>query len=260
MKGIILAGGKGTRLLPLTKITNKHLLPVYNKPMVFYPLQTLLACGISDVLIVSSPDHIDHFRVLMGDGKELGARIAYHVQQDADGIAQALGLGEYFTNGEALAVILGDNIFTDTESIVRGVAAFQKNPCGAKVFLKEVPDAHRFGVAEIVQEKIVSIVEKPKEPKSNLAVTGLYLYDADVFEIIKSLAPSPRGEYEITDVNNMYLQKNMLAHEIVRGEWTDAGTFDSLLRANIIAGNVDAPYIFEELYDRLKGQVRREKE
>src|SRR3989338_781404 len=165
MRGIILAGGKGTRLMPLTKITNKHLLPVYNKPMVFYPLQTLLSCGISDVLIVSGPDHIDHFRVLLDDGKEFGARIAYDVQQDAGGIAQALGIAEYFADNEPIAVILGDNIFTDREGVVRGVRAFQENPLGAKVFLKEVPDAHRFGVACVVEGKITHIEEKPKEPQ-----------------------------------------------------------------------------------------------
>lgn len=263
MKGIILAGGKGTRLLPLTAITNKHLLPIYNKPMVLYPLETLLACGISDILIVTGPHYEEHFIKLLKHGEDLGARISYAIQEEASGIAHALSMGRAFAENQSVAVILGDNIFSDTGAIADGVRKFiAAGEKGAKIFLKEVPDASRFGIAELQEGKIASIEEKPRQPKSNLAVTGLYLYDAEVFNVIDGLAPSARGEYEITDVNKRYLANNRVEYEIVKGDWTDAGTFDSLLRANVIAAHLSgsAKEIFEELSERLHHQIRRSKE
>ena len=226
MKGIILAGGTGSRLHPLTKVTNKHLLPVYDQPMIYYPLKTLIAAGIHEIMIVSGRGHAGHFLELLGSGSEFGTTFTYEIQENAGGIAQALGLAERWADDENIAVILGDNIFqgdvkTDVDSFVNG----------AKIFLKEVRDAHRFGVAEIDGERILSIAEKPKQPKSNLAVTGLYLYDPEVFSIIHTLKPSGRGELEITDVNNAYLRRGLLHYAILRGFWSDAGTFESLLRA-----------------------------
>ncbi|MDP3741214.1 MAG: sugar phosphate nucleotidyltransferase [bacterium] len=238
MKGVILAGGNGTRLRPVTYVTNKHLLPVYNKPMIYYPLETLAACGIKDVLIVSGKEHAGHFLNLLGSGKEFGLRLSYEVQEEAGGIAQALALAEDFSDKQSLAVHLGDNIFENVKQLVAGVKAFEHSPKGAMIFLKEVPDPERFGVAEIVRDKVVSIVEKPKEPKSNLAVTGFYIYDSGVFEIINNQKPSGRGELEITDVNNAYIQKQSMKWQKITGEWTDAGTFDSLLRANNIAAKL----------------------
>lgn len=235
MKGIILAGGNGTRLRPITKVTNKHLLPVYNKPMIYYPLETMVACGFQDVLIVSGSEHAGHFLNLLGSGREFGLNLSYEVQEEAGGIAQALVLGEDFADGGSVAVHLGDNLFENRELLVRGVEHFKQDEKGATIFLKEVPDPERFGVAEIEGDKVVRIVEKPKKPKSKLAVTGFYIYDSKVFDIIRTLKPSGRGELEITDVNSFYLEKGALKYEIVAGEWTDAGTFDSLLRANEIA-------------------------
>jgi len=229
MKGIILAGGTGSRLYPLTKVTNKHLLPVYDKPMICYPLKTLVDAGIKDIMIVSGRGHVGHFLELLGSGKEFGVRLAYEIQEGAGGIAEALGLAEEWASTDSVAVILGDNIFQD--NIRRDVESFQS---GARVFLKEVPDAHRFGVAEIQGDRILSIEEKPRVPKSNLAVTGLYLYDAGVFEIIRTLKPSNRGELEITDVNNAYIQLGKMGYSLLQGFWSDAGTFNSLLRASMI--------------------------
>lgn len=226
MKGIILAGGTGTRLELLTRVTNKHLLPVYNKPMILYPLQKLLDAGIKEILIVSGPDHSGHFLRLLGSGKEFKVRFTYEIQDEAGGIAQALGLAEDFADGENVAVILGDNIFEDNLS--NELNSFRK---GAKIFLKNVPDANRFGVAEIQGSKIINIEEKPKNPKTNYAVTGFYLYDSDVFDIIRTLKPSARNEYEITDVNNHYIKKGLLDYYIVNGFWSDAGTFESLFNA-----------------------------
>ncbi len=229
MKGVILAGGFGTRLGLLTKVTNKHLLPVYDKPMIFYPLQNLLEAGIRDIMIISGPEYSGHFLRLLGSGKNFKARFTYEIQDDAGGIAQALGLAEDFADGEDIAVILGDNIFQDGFS--KEIASFRY---GAKIFLKPTAEAKRFGVAEIKGDRVVRIEEKPKKPKSNLAVTGLYLYDARVFDIIRKLRPSSRGELEITDVNNVYIRMGLMSYATVRGYWTDAGTQDTLLRASVL--------------------------
>jgi glucose-1-phosphate thymidylyltransferase len=235
MKGVILAGGLGTRLYPLTKITNKHLLPIYDKPMIFYPLQTLVNAGIRDILIVTGGNSAGDFLRLIGNGKEFGLQhVNYTYQEGEGGIAAALNLAEYFSEGQKICVILGDNIIEN--NIMKAVQAFEKQARGAKILLKEVPDAHRFGVAEIQRDKIMSIDEKPKSPKSNYAVIGIYLYDSEVFSIIKKLKPSNRGELEITDVNNEYIQRGALTYDILDGWWTDAGTFESLLRAsNLVA-------------------------
>lgn len=231
MKGIILAGGTGSRLYPLTKVTNKHLLPVYDKPMIYYPLQTLLGAGISDIMIVSGRGHAGHFLELLGSGADFGARFTYEIQDEAGGIAQALSLAEDFTDEDNVAVILGDNIFQD--NITEVVQSFTS---GAHIFLKTVQDAARFGVAEVDNNNghVLSIEEKPSVPKSDYAVTGLYLYDNNVFEIIHTLKPSGRGELEITDVNNEYIRQSSMGYSVLEGEWTDAGTFDSLLRAGFM--------------------------
>ncbi len=231
MKGVVLAGGTGSRLLPLTKVTNKHLLPVFDKPMVFYPLQTLINAGILDVLLVTGGRNAGDFLRLLGDGRGIGLeRLNYTYQEGEGGIAQALGLAERFAEGGPVCVVLGDNIIET--NILRAVENFRKQPRGAKILLKKVPDAERFGVAEIRGDHVVGIEEKPKAPKSNFAVIGIYLYDASVFQKIKRLKPSGRGELEITDVNNFYIEEGTLTYEILDGWWTDAGTFDSLLRAN----------------------------
>jgi glucose-1-phosphate thymidylyltransferase len=235
MKGIILAGGTGSRLYPLTKVTNKHLLPVYDRPMIFYPLQTLLDAGINEIMIVSGKGHAGHFLELLGSGSDWGARFTYEIQDEAGGIAQALGLAEDFADNENVAVVLGDNIFQDDVS--EAVQAFK---VGGHIFLKMVEDACRFGVAQIEGDGVISIEEKPEEPKSDLAVTGLYLYDNEVFEIIRRLKPSGRGELEITDVNNEYIRLGEMSYSLLDGYWTDAGTFESLLRAgNIVKGDED---------------------
>lgn len=229
MKGIILAGGTGSRLFPLTKVTNKHLLPVYDKPMICYPLNTLIDAGINDILIVSGRGHVGHFLELLGSGSDMGVRLSYEIQEGAGGIAQALGLAHHWSDNDSVTVILGDNIFED-----RVKDAVQSFESGARIFLKEVKDAQRFGVAEVAGDRIVGIEEKPAQPKSNLAVTGLYIYDADVFRIITDLKPSGRGELEITDVNNEYIRKGAMTFSRLNGFWSDAGTFDSLLRASMI--------------------------
>jgi glucose-1-phosphate thymidylyltransferase len=235
MKGIILAGGLGTRLYPLTKITNKHLLPVHDRPMIYYPLQTLINAGIRDILIVTGGNNAGDFLRLLGNGKEFGLKhINYTYQEGEGGIAAALSLAEYFADGGKICVVLGDNIIEN--NFGQAAQSFEKQEGGAKILLKEVPDPYRFGVPEIADGKIVSIVEKPKAPQSNYAVIGIYMYDADVFEIIKTLKPSSRGELEITDVNNEYIRRGNLTYEVLQGWWTDAGTFDSLLRAsNLVA-------------------------
>jgi len=233
MKGIILAGGTGSRLYPLTKVTNKHLLPVYDKPMIFYPLQTLLDAGINEIMIVSGKGHAGHFLELLGSGSDLGVRFTYEIQDEAGGIAQALGLAEDFADDEDVAVVLGDNIFQDDVS--KAVQAFE---VGGHIFLKRVEDAQRFGVAQTEGNGVISIEEKPEEPKSDLAVTGLYLYDNDVFEIIRRLKPSGRGELEITDVNNEYIRLGEMSYSVLDGYWSDAGTFESLLRT----GNIVESY------------------
>lgn len=229
MKGIILAGGTGSRLMPLTKVTNKHLLPVYSKPMIMYPLETLIKMGIREILIVSGVEHCGHIAQLLGSGKDFGVSISYRIQDEAGGIAQALSLGEEFVGKlDSVAVILGDNIFED----VFDVSDFR---WGAKLFLKKSRTPERFGVAQVVNDTIISIVEKPKTFVSDLVVTGLYIYDWRVFGIIKGLKPSARGELEITDVNNHYLSIGELPFQMVSGEWTDAGTFESLFMANALA-------------------------
>lgn len=230
MKGIVLAGGLGTRLSPCTKVTNKHLLPVYNKPMIYYPLGTLVHAGVKEIMIVSGKGHAGHFLELLGDGRRFGVKFSYTVQEEPGGIAQALLLAEDFADGGKITVVLGDNIIED--NIRDYVDDFRHQGKGAKLFLKEIPDPERFGVAEIKDGKIISIEEKPKEPKSNFAVAGLYMYDSQAFDIIKKLRPSGRGELEITDVNNFYINQGTVTHEILKGFWSDAGKFDSLFKAS----------------------------
>ncbi|AKB23620.1 Glucose-1-phosphate thymidylyltransferase [Methanosarcina sp. MTP4] len=229
MKGVILAGGTGSRLYPLTKVTNKHLLPVYDKPMIYYPMETLINAGIKDIMIVSGRGHAGHFLELLGSGVDFGVHFTYEIQEKAGGIAQALSLAEDFVDGDSVTVILGDNIFQD--NIEKDVANFNG---GARIFLKEVTDAQRFGVAELKGEKVIGIEEKPKVPKTNFAVTGLYIYGSDVFDAIKTLKPSGRGELEITDVNNYYISKGAMEYGVLEGFWSDAGTFESLLRASMM--------------------------
>jgi glucose-1-phosphate thymidylyltransferase len=230
LKGVILAGGTGSRLRPLTKVTNKHLLPIGRKPMIFYPIEKLTAIGIEEILIVTGVEHMGDVVSLLGSGKDFGCRFTYKVQDEAGGIAQALGLAEDFANGLHLAVILGDNIFKS--SLERYAERFIAQKAGARVLLKQVDDPHRFGVAEISGGKVVGIEEKPRKPKSNYAITGIYFYDACVFDIIRTLRPSARGELEISDVNSAYAGKGQLTYDILDGWWTDAGTFESLIRAN----------------------------
>jgi len=235
MKGVVLAGGLGSRLHPLTKITNKHLLPIYDKPMIYYPIQTLVDAGIEEILVVTGGRNAGDFLRLLANGKEFGLkRMNYAYQEGEGGIAEALSLAEHFAEGESICVILGDNL---VEKSIRGaVDEFRKQEKGARILLKKVPDAERFGVAEIQGERILGIEEKPVKPKSNLAVTGLYLYDATVFEKTRTLKPSARGELEITDVNNGYIAEGSMKFSYLDGWWTDAGTFESLLRAaNLVA-------------------------
>lgn len=234
MKGVILAGGTGSRLYPLTKVTNKHLLPVYDRPMIFYPIQTLVDAGIKEIMIVSGRGHAGHFLELLGSGADLGVKFTYEIQEEAGGIAQALYLAKDFADNDNVTVILGDNIFQD--KVNDTVRRFNS---GAQIFLKNVPDAQRFGVAEIEEEnkKVIGIEEKPKNPKSSYAVTGLYIYDKNVFSIIETLKPSGRGELEITDVNNYYIRTGDMKYSILNGYWSDAGTFDSLLKAGNLVKN-----------------------
>jgi glucose-1-phosphate thymidylyltransferase len=239
MKGIVLAGGKGSRLNPLTRVTNKHLLPVYDKPMIYYPIQTMVNAGITEILLVTGGQNAGDFLRLLGDGRDFGLKhLNYTYQEGEGGIAEALGLAEYFAGDESVCVILGDNIIEG--NIRRAVTEFRKQDQGAKILLKEVEDAQRFGVAEIQADRVVGIEEKPLHPKSNYAVIGVYLYDASVFQKISRLKPSGRGELEITDVNNFYLEERKLTYEILQGWWTDAGTFESLLRANILVADTGA--------------------
>jgi glucose-1-phosphate thymidylyltransferase len=240
MKGVVLAGGKGSRLFPLTKITNKHLLPVYDKPMIYYPIRTLVDAGIRDILLVTGGNYAGDFLQLLANGKEFGlTHLDYTYQEGEGGIADALKLAEDFADGDKLCVILGDNLI---EGSIRGpVERFAKQDKGAMILLKEVEDAERFGVAEISGDRITNIEEKPRQPKSNLAVTGFYLFDETVFDKIRTLKPSGRGELEITDVNNAYIREGTMSFDFLHGWWTDAGTFDSLLRAaNLVAGTKEA--------------------
>jgi glucose-1-phosphate thymidylyltransferase len=231
MKGVILAGGLGTRLNPLTKITNKHLLPIYDRPMIHYPIMTLVGAGIRDILIVTGGNHAGEFLRLLGNGREFGLEdIAYTYQEGEGGIADALSLARHFADGGKIVVVLGDNIIEG--DINQSVAAFRRQSSGARLLLNRVPDPARFGVPEIRDGRIVAIEEKPRQPRSDYAVIGIYMYDAAVFDIITTLVPSGRGELEITDVNNAYIRRGDLQHDVLEGWWTDAGTFESLFRAN----------------------------
>jgi len=230
MKGVILAGGLGKRLYPLTKITNKHLLPVYDKPMVYYPLECLVKAGIEEIIIITGGNNTGDFLRLLGNGKEFGLKhLHYTYQEGEEGIAAALALAEDFSDNECVCVVLGDNIIE--KNIKKDVDDYLKNSVGARIFLKEVPDRERFGVPEIVDDKITKIEEKPKNPKSKYAVTGIYIYDSEVFDIIRTLVPSDRNELEITDVNNRYIEKGKMTYSILDGWWTDAGTPESLFNA-----------------------------
>jgi len=230
MKGVILAGGTGSRLYPLTAVTNKHLLPVYDRPVIFYPIERLVKAGIKEILITTSTEYTHHFHRLLGDGSQFGAKLSYAVQSGPRGIADALLLAEYFADGEKVAVVLGDNLFED--DLTPHIKAFQKMK-GAAVFVKEHPNARYYGVVELDKKgKVTSIVEKPENPKSNLCATGIYFYDPDVFKIVRAMKPSARGEYEITDVNRTYLKRGKLHNFRLKGAWYDCGDFYWLLRAN----------------------------
>lgn len=231
MKGVILAGGLGSRMMPCTKVTNKHLLPVYNKPMIYYPLGTMVKAGLKDIMIVTGGNNVGDFLRLLGNGSEFGLKdMNYTYQEGEGGIADALKLTENFVDGGKVIVMLGDNIIKD--DISGAVAEFEKQPEGARIFLKQVQDPERFGVAEIKDGKVINIEEKPKSPKSNYSVIGLYMYDNQVFDIVRTLKPSDRGELEITDVNNEYIKRGNMTYSIIDGWWTDAGTFESLYRAS----------------------------
>ncbi len=231
MKGVILAGGLGTRMMPCTKVTNKHLLPVYNKPMIYYPLETLVKAGLKDIMIVTGGNNAGDFLRLLGNGSEFGLKdISYTYQEGEGGIAEALKLAENFVDQDRVVVMLGDNMIKD--DISKAVADFEKQPQGARIFLKEVDDPERFGVAEIEKGKVINIQEKPKKPRTSYAVIGIYMYDSQVFDIARNLKPSARGELEITDVNNEYIRRGSMSYSIIEGWWTDAGTFESLYRAS----------------------------
>ena len=240
LKGVVLAGGTGSRLFPLTKVTNKHLLPVGQAPMIWHPVWKLKQGGIDEILIVTGTEHMGAVVGCLGSGKDFGCRFTYKVQDEAGGIAQALALAENFAGGDPVCVILGDNIFQD--SLKAEVEAFSKQGQGARILLKPVEDPQRYGVAEVVNGKVLSIEEKPKAPKSNLSVTGIYFYDATVFDIIKTVKPSGRGEMEITDVNNTYIERGQMTSGTFQGWWTDAGTFPSLAQANELAIQESAPF------------------
>jgi len=233
MKGVVLAGGMGTRLRPLTRVTNKHLLPVYDKPMVFYPIQTLVEAGITEIMLVTGGNNAGDFLRLIGNGEEFGLKhMNYAYQKTEGGIADALRLARHFVGDDKVAVILGDNFVQG--SVRKAVQDFMNQPRGAKIFLKEVPNPQDFGVAVLEGEKVVRVIEKPPVPPSNLAVIGIYLYDASVFEICETLVPSERGELEITDVNNEYIRRGVMTYEVVDGWWADCGSFEALLRSNIL--------------------------
>lgn len=246
MKGIILAGGTGSRLFPLTKVTNKHLLPVGRYPMIFHNIAKLKECDITDILIITGKDHMGDVVNLLGSGREFGVTFTYKVQDEAGGIAQALGLAEQFVNGDQMVVILGDNVFSDT--IVPYVNKFKEQNTGARILIQEVHDPQRYGVPDLDGDKIIGIEEKPSKPKSNYAVTGVYMYDSRVFDIVKELRPSTRGELEITDVNNAYINTGELTYDIMSGWWTDAGTHQSLTKANELAKDI----VFDESFGVFK--------
>jgi glucose-1-phosphate thymidylyltransferase len=231
MKGVILAGGLGTRLHPLTKITNKHLLPIYDRPMIHYPLRTLVDAGIRDILIVTGGNHAGEFLRLLGNGRDFGLDdISYTYQEGEGGIADALSLARHFAEGDKIVVILGDNVIEG--DIRKPVQSFDRQERGARILLKKVPDPERFGVPAFQGDRIAMVEEKPQQPKSDYAVIGIYMYDATVFEIIDTLTPSARNELEITDVNNAYITRGEMQHDVLEGWWTDAGTFESLFRAS----------------------------
>ncbi|MFC5649857.1 sugar phosphate nucleotidyltransferase [Paenibacillus solisilvae] len=242
MKGIILAGGTGSRLYPLTKVTNKHLLPVGKFPMIYHSIYKLIAAAINDILIVTGRDHMGDVVNLLGSGYEFGASFTYKVQDQPGGIAQALGLAQSFVRDEPVVVILGDNVFSD--DLTPYVENFKRQETGAKILLQEVHDPERYGVAELEGNFIKGIEEKPKQPKSSYAVTGIYMYDSKVFDIIKTLKPSGRGELEITDVNNAYIQQAELTYDLLSGWWTDAGTHDSWARANELVRDLEFDLTF----------------
>ncbi len=231
MKGVVLAGGTGSRLFPLTKVTNKHLLPVDRKPMIYYPIEKLIGAGIEEILIVTGTEHMGDVVALLGSGKDFSCRFTYKVQDEAGGIAQALGLAENFSGGSPLTIILGDNLLQDSIAPMVDAYAADQGGVGARIALKRVPDPHRFGVATLDGDRVVKIVEKPKAPESDWAVTGIYIFDFMVFDVIRTLEPSGRGELEITDVNNAYIERGQMAYNFLEGWWTDAGTFDSLAMA-----------------------------
>ena len=239
MRGVVLAGGLGSRLLPLTKVTNKHLLPVYDRPMIYYPIQALANAGIDEIMLVTGGNSAGDFLRLLGNGKDFGLkRLNYTYQDGEGGIADALRLAEHFADGKSVCVILGDNIIEG--NIARAAAAFRKQPQGAKILLKEVESPQRFGVPILEEDRVVKIEEKPTNPRSSYAVTGMYFYDAHVFDIIKTLKPSGRGELEITDVNNAYIADGTLTWDILEGWWTDAGTIESLHQANLLVAKTGA--------------------
>lgn len=246
MKAIILAGGTGSRLFPLTKVTNKHLLPVGKYPMIFHSVYKLKQAGLTDILIVTGKEHMGDVVNLLGSGSQMGVNFTYKVQDEAGGIAQALGLAEHFVGEGQMVVILGDNIFSD--DITPYVSNFREQKNGAKILIQQVPDPARFGVPELQGERVSSIEEKPKRPKSDYAVTGIYMFDHRVFEVIKQLKPSSRGELEITDVNNAYIKRGELTFDVLEGWWTDAGTHASLAKANELAKDL----VFGEEFGTLK--------
>jgi glucose-1-phosphate thymidylyltransferase len=231
MKGVILAGGLGTRLFPLTKITNKHLLPVYDQPMIYYPIRTLVNAGIHDIMIVTGGRKSGDFLSLLGNGKDFGLKhLNYTYQEGEGGIAEALGLCAHWAGKDKVCVVLGDNLIE--KNIAKAARDYHAQGRGAKILLKEVHDPERFGVASVERGRVVEIVEKPKQPRSNLAVIGIYMYDERVWDVIQTLEPSDRGELEITDVNNWYIRDGSMTYEVLDGWWTDAGTFESLLGAS----------------------------
>ncbi len=245
MKGVILAGGLGSRLFPLTKITNKHLLPIYDRPMIYYPIQCLVNAGITDIMIVTGGRKSGDFLSLLGNGSDFGLKhLNYTYQEGEGGIADALRLARHWVGDDSLAVVLGDNIIE--RNVVKAVRDFKKQGRGAKILLKEVHDPERFGVARVQGDKVVEIVEKPKNPASNLAVIGIYMYDSRVFQVIETLEPSDRGELEITDVNNWYIRDSSMSYEVLEGWWTDAGTFESLHRASALVAEGGANLVSEE--------------
>jgi len=243
VKGVVLAGGLGTRLMPMTRVTNKHLLPVYDRPMIYYPLQQLVHADIGDILVVTGGDHAGDFLKLLRNGQAFGLEhLRYAYQEGEGGIAKALGLAEHFAAGEPIVVILGDNIFQD--SLAGAIGDFRDDPRGARILLKEVDDPCRFGVATVDGDHVRRIVEKPSQPETHLAVTGCYMYDDRVFDVIRSLEPSGRGELEITDVNNRYIEWGELRHHVLSGWWTDAGTVSSLHRAaGLVASDRENPVL-----------------